>query len=163
MDYQQKYLKYKKKYLELKNHLGGVVDCDLSNRNTQEIYNLWGLVIGKLQMKDENYRGTRKRLERHKHDSRQCNLWIWNNNIANSRDIQDRNHIDVYMTRFNHITDFIIGITVKIDSIHFYEERNYISINSQFIIPDYFNPLDYIADYIATKLDHEYLYYFGQL
>ncbi len=72
MDYKQKYLKYKKKYIDLKNQLGGnkdlekeyvdciktnYKDCELIKKNTQEgdcTYKLINNSFAKICKKDNN-------------------------------------------------------------------------------------------------------------
>jgi len=160
-DYKNKYLKYKKKYLDLKKILGGVLPCDVqpreelesemerlesekernqaeivrlqsemkkieniislknigitvlersiadlerdiqTNSNLQKIINLWNITLRRLQIYNLDYNGIVERNVTH----RSCNLWIWNNTIADSRDIRYRNHIDIFLNNFNDILD----------------------------------------------------------
>ncbi len=134
--YYGKYLKYKKKYLELKNQIGGVKKCDTNYGINQSLYNVYGKILELLMSStnaanENDYDGTRGALNH----SNSCNLWVWkkSHNHGYTGHIGDPvNHIDIFWDENNEK----MGYRIKKNSAH-------VGGNQYFTISEYKNDNQY--------------------
>jgi len=111
--YYEKYLKYKNKYLALKNKIGGNGNihnrpCNTSIGYNQFYYNIFNLTKQALTNKDYRYRYWTGHLENYPNG---CNLWVYR------EDVHDRNfanHLDIYVTNYYNST-ISFGFTARKD------------------------------------------------
>jgi len=151
-NYEQKYLKYKKKYMELKKiqQNGGVRYCDTNDPDIQYLVNLWKIVRQNMKYKDYNFSGTIGRLR----SSRRypCNLWIWhkNNQTNYNHGNGPSNHVDLYCTNiWDDRIDF--GITVSVNGTHMDTYNTYYDVLGY--IDD---EIKDIAAYLSNWIDEIY-------
>ncbi len=147
--YYEKYLKYKNKYLALKNKIGGNGHnrpCDTSNPYNQFYYNIFNHVKKYLGQRDPRYRFWTGHLLNHPTG---CNLWVYREDFHNS---QYPNHLDIYVVNMNTQSNIIeFGITAKVGG-----HPRFDSVKFQFI-PNV--PLgtpgseEYLAQELTTKID----------
>jgi hypothetical protein len=114
MDYQQKYLKYKQKYLDLKKEMNGGMQCDARDPRSREIFGFWQAVSRNLQRIKLTYQ---KEIKINA-GNRSCNLYVWR--IPNPMDT----HVDTFVRDNN-----TIGFSVKKRGVHFRLEYGDASIN----------------------------------
>ena len=176
MDYKQKYLKYKTKYLNLLNKSGGaIVECDTTNPKSEFIYYIWTDIWKKLQKIDSRYQCQIGRLEHIPKKSYTCNLWIWMDEFESSK---NQNHIDCFINdlenyEYNKDTNMIkikckIGISVTKNNEHnlkhYYQDKHYPEFNdyTEFIngLATWFH-LIHVFHFENTKYDAEYLRMYG--